>query len=370
MTIDADSAPAAGRGNAVRALPAGPIGFVLLGAGAGAAAHAEALTTLPEARLVAVVDPDLTRARRLAGPYGADASDAPEAALARDDVQAVCIVAPNHTHAALARLAAARGAAVLVEKPVGRDADEAQGIVASCDAAGVPMGVVLQNRFAPEAIALRETIRAGGLGRLVGAVVLVRDHRDARYFAAGPWRGRRERAGGGALRIQAIHMVDLLEWLVGPVGSVAAAMATRHHAVEVEDVVSASLELLDGAPVSLFATTAAPVESPTRIEIFGTEGWAVLLEARAAIRVWHGRPGPEALAAVAALDAEMAARLDRPWPGGTTPELHRTLLAAFVTSLRAGQAPSPGATEAVRIQRLLDAIYAAARTGARTAVAG
>jgi len=370
MTVDADSAPAAGRGGAVRALPAGPIGFVLLGAGAGAAAHAEALTTLPGARLVAVVDPDLARARRLAGSHGADAADAPEAALTRDDVHAACVVAPNHAHAALAGLAAAHGVAVLVEKPVGRDADEARQIVARCDAAGVPMGVVLQNRFAPEALALRATIRTGGLGQLVGAVVLVRDHRDAGYFAAGPWRGQRERAGGGALRIQAIHMVDLLEWLVGPVGSVTAAMATRRHAVEVEDVLSASLELADGGPVSLFATTAAPVESPTRIEIFGTEGWAVLLEARAAIRVWHGRPGPEALAAVAALDAEMAARLDRPWPDGTTPELHRALLAAFVASLRAGRAPAPGAPEAVRIQRLLDAIYAAARTGARTVVAG
>jgi predicted dehydrogenase len=368
MAVDADSTPA-GHGHVVKALPAGPIGFVLLGAGAGADAHAAALGTLPEARLVAVIDPNHARARRLAEPHGADSGGAPEAALARDDVQAACIVAPNHAHAALARLAAAHGVAVLVEKPVGRDADEAQGIVTSCAAAQVPMGVVLQNRFAPETIALRETIRAGGLGRLVGALVLVRDHRDARYFAAGPWRGRREHAGGGVLRIQAIHMLDLLEWLLGPVAWVTAAMATRRHAVEVEDVVSASLELADGAAVSLFATTAAPVESPTRIEIFGTEGSAVLLEARGALRVWQGRPGPEALAAVAALDAEMAARLDRPWPDGMTPELHRALLVAFLASLRAGRAPSPGATAAVRIQRLLDAIYAAARTGARTAVA-
>jgi UDP-N-acetyl-2-amino-2-deoxyglucuronate dehydrogenase len=359
--------PASRRG--VRALPAGPVGFVLLGAGAGALAHAEALTTLPGARLVAVVDPDLGRARRLARPHGVDAGDVPEVALARDDVQAACIVAPNHAHAALARAAAAHGVAVLVEKPVGRDAGEAQAIVASCDTAGVPIGVVLQNRFAPEAIALRETIRTEGLGRLVGAVVLVRDHRDAGYFEAGPWRGQRDRSGGGALRIQAIHMIDLLEWLLGPVARVTSAIATRRHAVEVEDVVSASLELAGGIPTSLFATTAAPVESPTRIEIFGTEGWAVLLEARAAVRVWHGPPGPQALAAVAALDAEMAARLDRPWPDGTTPELHRTLLAAFVASLRAGRAPSPGGAAAVRIQRVLDAIYAAARTGARTSVA-
>jgi UDP-N-acetyl-2-amino-2-deoxyglucuronate dehydrogenase len=367
MAVDADRAPPGRRG--VRALPAGPIGFALLGAGAGAGAHAEALATLPGARLVAVVDPDLGRARRLALPHGAEAADAPEAALARRDVQAACIVAPNHAHVALAGAAAAHGVAVLVEKPVGRDAGEAEAIVASCDTAGVPIGVVLQSRFAPEAIALRERIQAGGLGRLVGAVALVRDHRDAGYFEAGPWRGRRDRSGGGVLRVQAIHTVDLLEWLLGPVVRVTAATATRRHAVEVEDVVSASLELADGIPAALFATTAAPVESPTRIEIFGTEGWAVLLEARAAVRAWHGPPGPEALRAVAALDAEMAARLDRPWPHGTTPELHRALLAAFVLSLRTGRAPAPGGPAAVRIQRVLDTIYAAAREGARMTVA-
>jgi predicted dehydrogenase len=65
----------------------------------------------------------------------------------------------------------------------------------------------------------------------------------------------------------------------------------------------------------------------------------------------------------------MAARLDRPWPEGMTPDLHRALLAAFVTSLRAGRAPEPGGVAAVRIQRLVDAIYAAARTGTRTLVA-
>ena len=203
------------------------------------------------------------------------------------------------------------------------------------------MGVVLQNRFAREAIALRDTIRTGGLGRIVGAVILVRDHRDARYFDAGPWRGRRESWAGAPSGSRRSTWSICSSGCSVPVTAVTAAMATRRHAVEVEDVVSASLELADGVPASLFATTAAPLESPTRIEIVGTEGSAVLLEARAAVRVWHGGAGPEAAAAIARLDAEMSARLDQPWPEGMTPDLHRALLAAFVTSLRAGRARSP-----------------------------
>ena len=352
----------------MKRLPPHAIGFALLGAGAGATAHAEALSTLSGSRLVVVADPDLARARDLAGPHGADAVDDHRTALTREDIHAACIVVPTCGHAELARGAAECGVAVLVEKPLGRDAIEAQAIVNTCAAHGVPLGIVLQNRFASEAVALRDAIRAGRLGRLVGATILVRDHRDAGYFQAGPWRRQRESSGGGALRIQAIHMLDLLDWMLGPVAAVTGCMATRSHPVDVEDVLSATLELPGGAPAALFATTAAAVEAPSRIEIFGTEGSAVLLEARGTVRVWRGPAGPDSLETIARLETEMAARLKAPWPGGTTADLHRALLTDFVASLRAHRAPAVDGGAALRIQRLVDAIYAAAQSGARTAI--
>src|SRR5262245_5845183 len=100
------------------------IGFALLGAGAGATAHAEATATLPEAGLVVVDDPGRERARALAARHGAAALDDPLAALAWGDVQAAIVVVPNHAHGPLARAAAERGIAVLVEKPLGRHAAE------------------------------------------------------------------------------------------------------------------------------------------------------------------------------------------------------------------------------------------------------
>jgi UDP-N-acetyl-2-amino-2-deoxyglucuronate dehydrogenase len=336
------------------------LGFALLGAGAGAEAHADALARLPEARLVAVADPDLARARALAGRVGAAALDDPEAALACPGVEAACLAVPNHLHAGLARAAAHRGLAVLVEKPLGRDLAEARAIVAACAEQRVPLGLVLQNRFAPEVRALRAELAAGRLGTLVGAAVLVRCERDARYFAAGPWRARRETAGGGVLLIQAIHMLDLLDWLAGPVAAGAAAAATRAHPVDVEDVLVATLELPGGAPASLLATTAARPECPARVELYGTAGSAVVLEARGVVRVWHGAAGLPALAAV---EAEMAARLAAPWPAGGAVELHRALLADFVASVRAGRPPAVDGSAALRLQALVESIYAAARLG-------
>jgi UDP-N-acetyl-2-amino-2-deoxyglucuronate dehydrogenase len=348
---------------------AGPaIGVALLGAGAGAEAHAAALAGLPGVRLAVVADPDGGRARALAGRHGAPAADDPEAALARDDVAVACLAAPNHRHLALAEAAAGRGRAVLVEKPLGRDAAEARAIVAACARHRVPLGLVLQNRFSDAARALRAELAGGALGRLVGATVLVRDHRDAGYFASGPWRGRRDGAGGGVLRIQAVHFLDLLEWLAGPVRAVTAARATRHHAVEVEDVMAATLELGDGAPAALFATTAASPESPSRLELLGTRGSAVLLEARGTVRLWRGAGGPAALRELARLESEMAELLAAPWPAGIVVEPHRRLWADFLDAVHTGRPPSIGGPDGVRIQAVMDAIYLAAREGRRTAI--
>lgn len=343
-----------------------PIGFVLAGAGAGAEAHAAALAALPAARLVAVVDPDLPRARALAGRHGAIALDDLDAALARPDVAAVCLAVPNHLHAPMARAAARHGVAVLVEKPLGRNLAEAQGIVDACASHGVPLGLVLQNRFAHDVATLRADLAAGRLGDLVGAAVLVRCDRDVRYFAAGPWRGQRALAGGGSLLIQGIHMLDLLDWLAGPVVAVSATLATRKHAVDVEDVLAATLELTGGAPATLLATTAATPEFPARVEIYGTIGSAVVLEARGTVRVWRGSTG---LLALGNLEQDLAQRLAAPWPG-TAVELHRALLQDFIESLRAGRLPAVDGAAALRLQALVGAIYAAARTGARTPVPG
>jgi UDP-N-acetyl-2-amino-2-deoxyglucuronate dehydrogenase len=344
-----------------------PVGFALLGAGAGAEAHAEALARVPGARLVVVADPELARARRLAERAGCDAVADPEEALGRPDVRAACVVAPNHLHAPLVMAAARHGRAVLLEKPPARDLAEAVALVEAC-AGRVPFGLVLQNRFAPEARALREAVRAGELGTPVTASVVVRCWRDDAYFRAGPWRGRRETAGGGALLVQAIHALDLLDWIAGPVVAAAARAGTRKHAVDVEDLLSAVLELASGATATLLATTAATPEFPARVELLGTQGSAVLLEARGAVRLWRGGAGPADLAGLAMLERELADHLAAPWPAGTSPELHRAVLADFVASLAEARRPAVDGEAALRLQGLVEAIYAAARTGQRVEV--
>jgi predicted dehydrogenase len=136
----------------------------------------------------------------------------------------------------------------------------------------------------------------------------------------------------------------------------------------VEDVLSAVLELREGAAATLLVTTAASPEFPSRLELYGTRGSAVVLEARGTVRVWQTTGAAEDLQALAALEAEMAARLTAPWPAGTTADLHRAVLADFVDSVRSGHPPAVDGTAALRLQRLTETIYRAARTGRRVEV--
>jgi predicted dehydrogenase len=344
------------------------IGFALLGAGAGAEPHAEALASLPGVRLVVVADPEVARAKVLAGRFGGLAVDRAEAALDKDDVQAACIVVPNYLHAPLALAAARRGIPVLVEKPLAASVSEARKIVHAFASRGLCLGLVLQNRFAPATVALREDLRAGRLGHLVSAMILVGAHRTEAYFQAGPWRARMETAGGGALMVQAVHMLDLLDWLAGPVVAATASAATRKHPVEVEDVLCATLELAGGIPATLMATTAATPEFPARLELFGTEGTAVLMEARGTVRIWRGDLRPSALSELVRMQAEMVPLLAEPWPAGTSADLHRKLLADFAESVRTGRPPAVDPVAALHLQEVVDALYTAVHLGQRVPV--
>ena len=99
--------------------------------------------------------------------------------------------------------------------------------------------------------------------------------RSQDYYDSGGWRGTRELDGGGALMNQAIHNVDLLQWLMGDVASVQALTATlAHERIEVEDVAVAALRFRNGALGTIEASTAAFPGLLKRTEIHGDRGSA------------------------------------------------------------------------------------------------
>jgi predicted dehydrogenase len=176
-----------------------------------------------------------------------------------------------------------------------------------------------------------------------------------------PGRGTYARDGGGVLITQAIHQLDLMLSLAGPVAEVAAiAGTTRLHRMESEDLVAAGLVFENGALGSLYATTAAFPGHPEQLVIAGTEGSAVLAGGTLDI-TWHdGRAEQHGESMGCGGGAD---------PMAFPHDWHKAVIADFVAAVREGRPPRVTAEEALRVHLLIDALLASARERRRLPVA-
>jgi predicted dehydrogenase len=184
---------------------------------------------------------------------------------------------------------------LLVQKPMAVDLVTAREMVSIAAGAGVQLGVVSQHRFDDSTLFLKRAIQEGRLGRILQADAYVKWHRSAEYYSR-PIKGTWSVEGGGALITQAIHQIDLLLYLVGPVTRVYGEwqLGTLHH-IESEDVVNAVLRYADGATGVIQASTAFWPGYPERIEIHGTKGSAVVTGDKLAtwdVKDDEGEPAP------------------------------------------------------------------------------
>jgi predicted dehydrogenase len=260
-------------------------GFAIVGCGLIADFHAKAIAEIPNARLVMTASRSEENARRVAEPYGADwTTDWPEV-LRRRDVDIVNVCTPSGAHMPHAIEAAEAGKHVVVEKPLEITVERCDRIIAAAAAAGVKLVTIFPSRFSQTAQAIKQAADDGRFGQIVLADAYVKWYRDQAYYGPGRWQGTKRWDGGGALMNQSIHTIDLLQWLVGPVKSVAGYVGVLGHAgIEVEDAAVAALEFQNGAFGTIEGTTAAYKGYPRRVEICGTEG-SVFMEGND-ITVW------------------------------------------------------------------------------------
>jgi UDP-N-acetyl-2-amino-2-deoxyglucuronate dehydrogenase len=219
---------------------------VLVGCGRISRSHVDAIDRVDGLELVAVADTDVARAEAVAAERGIPAFGSLEAMLEGAPSDLVSICTPSGLHPAHGLLAAQAGRHVLTEKPMAISLAAADELVQACDAAGVHLFVVKQNRLNPPIQLLRRAIDKGRFGRIYSANVTVRWTRPQEYYDAEPWRGTWE-FDGGAIMNQASHYVDLMQWLVGPVESVMAKTATQARRIEAEDSGVAILKFRSGA---------------------------------------------------------------------------------------------------------------------------
>jgi UDP-N-acetyl-2-amino-2-deoxyglucuronate dehydrogenase len=250
------------------------IKFGLLGCGRIAKRHSDLLGGghIPGAKLVAVCDNVRERADAIAARFDVRAFYDIDDFLNQRDIQVVSVLTPSGMHPAHAIAAAKAGKHVVVEKPMALRLEDADTMIRACDAAGVKLFVVKQNRFNVPVVKAREAFDAGRFGRLILGTVRVRWCRDQAYYDQDEWRGTWA-YDGGVLANQASHHVDMLEWFFGDVVSVHARASTALVKIEAEDTAVATLKFKNGALGIIEATTAVrPKDLEGSLSILGEKG--------------------------------------------------------------------------------------------------
>ena len=180
----------------------------------------------------------------------------------RPDVVHVCT--PHHLHAEMCIEALARQIHVLCEKPLAISMEQLAAIEKAAKESRAQLGVCLQNRYEPNILHARKLALETGIRAAYGDVVW---NRDAAYYASGEWRGRWETEGGGVMINQALHTLDLLQWICGMPTHVTAHISNDHlkDAIEVEDTAAARFTCADGSVFHIFATTGAGASFPAHL---------------------------------------------------------------------------------------------------------
>ncbi|KIX95965.1 uncharacterized protein Z520_08220 [Fonsecaea multimorphosa CBS 102226] len=275
-----------------------PVKIVVAGAsGLIGKRHLQHVVDEPEAELVAIIpvyhrDPDvlgLELANQHQRPCFRNVADFLASLRAGEILaDAVILATPNNTHAPLATKLVVAGLAVLVEKPFTATGAEGRELLKARSEAPSGKAVVMvghHRRHNPYTIAVKQAIDEGRLGRIVAINGVWAMRKPPEYFA-NHW--RRQLGSGGVVLNNAIHEIDILQYLLGNIVEVYAVEGVKERPHPVDETVLATLKFASGAVGSfLFSDTAIsphswesatgenphiPAANETCLTILGTKG--------------------------------------------------------------------------------------------------
>jgi UDP-N-acetyl-2-amino-2-deoxyglucuronate dehydrogenase len=253
--------------------------FALVGCGNIARKHAHAVHHhVDNGELGAFVDRDLKRAQDLSAKYGAPAFASVEDMMRQvgERIDVINVLTPSGVHCRNVLELVEYGRPLVVEKPLALRLEDADRMIEACDAHGVKLFVVHQNRYNPPIAKAREALEQGRFGRLVMGTVRLRWRRDQQYYDSEAWRGTWAHDGGVFMN-QAAHHIDMLTWFMGNVDMVRSMAATRLVDIECEDTGVAVMRFNSGALGVLEATTATrPHDLEGSLSILGEKGSVVI----------------------------------------------------------------------------------------------
>ena len=204
------------------------IRFAVVGCGHIGKRHAEMIVRDAGAELVALCD------IRSKGELGIEAYDVPffpslnELLQADLEVDVINICTPNGLHAGMAIQAIESGHHVVIEKPMALTLQDAEKVVYTSLRYQKQAFCVMQNRYSPPSIWIKEMVDSGRLGNIYMVQLNCYWNRDNRYYKAGGWHGD-ALLDGGTLFTQFSHFIDIMYWLFGDICHIQAKFADFNH---------------------------------------------------------------------------------------------------------------------------------------------
>ncbi len=296
-----------------------------------------AFANTPGSALVAVMRRDGAKAADYARRHGVPRwYDGADKLINDPEVNAVYVATPPGSHCEYALRVAAAGKACYVEKPMARSAVECRRMVDAFDAAGVPLFVAYYRRALPAFVKVKQLIDAGAIGRLSGVSYRISGASHRQTAEQIGWRVNVEQSGGGIFLDLASHLLDALDYIVGPLENVSGVAGNVGGTYDAEDVVALSFRARGAAGTGLWNFASDVAEDV--IEISGMEGrvsWPCF--GRGLVRLQRGKEVEE-------FDLPAPATVQGPLVGMMVDEL-----------LGRGQCPSTGVS-AMRTSIVMDRV--------------
>ncbi|MGI6494640.1 MAG: Gfo/Idh/MocA family protein [Kiritimatiellia bacterium] len=333
----------------------------IVGNGVIAPTHAGGLQGLPGVEVRWACDRIREKAETLAAAYAIPRTTAEAAEVFADpEVDLVCVCTDHASHADLVCGALDAGKHVLCEKALANDSRNLRRILdAAARRPDLVASGVFQHRFDKINRALYGLVRGGALGHLLTAGVQLHCFRSDDYYRADAWRGTWALEGGAVLINQAIHFLDLFQWIAGGIETVSGMYANLAHqgSMECEDTAVAAVRFRrDGALGTITASNASSLDWQAELAFRGTHG-AIVVRDDKPVQVEMAAPGESERVRA---ELEEAARAPAPFStvgktyyGGG----HNAQFADVVAAIRERRAPEVTVEAAAEAVRLVFGLY-------------
>lgn len=314
--------------------------------------HALPVEQREDLELVAVCDNKEDRAKQAGERHNCAYYTDYKEMLDQEELDAIHICLPHHLHAPVTIEAAKRKIHVLTEKPMSIALEDAEEMIQQAEDHDITLGVIFQNRYNQSSQLVKKMLDEGDLGEVKGAKLYLSWDRSDDYYKASDWKGTWDKEGGGVVIDQAIHTLDLVNWLIDEdIDYIDATIANRaHDFIDVEDTAEGVIKYKNGVVVGFHTVNYYTYDAPVEVEIHCEKGLVKMVGDSAEVLLNDGRKF------YAENDPNETFEYD-PGVKSYWGVNHIKQINNYYDTLKAGKKPDITGKEAIKTQELVVAIY-------------